>query len=134
MDCIFCRIVAGEIPAEKIYEDDHTIVFLDIAPCNPGHSLVIAKEHYENMEATPEELLYKIISAVKKVGVALKKGLGVEGYNIHVNNDPIAGQVVPHLHFHVIPRVAGDEHKLWKQGMYQEGEMQAVAQKIKIHL
>jgi histidine triad (HIT) family protein len=131
MECLFCRIARGEIPAAKLYEDDKTMAFLDIAPVNPGHALVIAKEHYENIESIPEELLGAVIGTVKKVGAALKNGLGIEGYNIQVNNDPIAGRIIPHLHFHVIPRQAGDGHQLWAQKKYGEGEMEAVAEKIK---
>lgn len=131
MDCIFCKIIKGELPSYKVYEDRHTLAFLDIGPVNYGHTLVVLKKHYANMEEIPEKELKKVITAVKKVGRAIKEGLGVEGYNIGVNNDPVAGQIVPHLHFHVIPRAAGDGLNLWPQGKYGDGEVEEVLSKIK---
>lgn len=131
-DCIFCKIVAGEIPSYKIYEDDSTLVFLDIAPVNPGHVLVVSKKHFANMEEIPGEDLCQLIKAVKKVGQALKEGMGAEGYNINENNDPVAGQIIPHIHFHIVPRRAEDGLKLWPQGKYGEGEAEKILEKIKI--
>jgi histidine triad (HIT) family protein len=131
MDCIFCKIVAGDIPAYKVYEDDQVLAFLDIAPVNYGHTLVIPKEHFANLEEIPEDKLAAVIAGVKKVGQTLKQGLGVAGYNVQINNDPVAGQVVPHLHFHVIPRQAGDGLKLWPQGKYADGEAEEVIERIK---
>lgn len=131
MDCIFCKIVAGEIPSYKIYENEKTLAFLDIAPVNPGHVLVIPKKHYVNFEDIPEDELCEVVRAVKKVGQALKSGLGLSGYNVIENNDPIAGQIIPHLHFHIIPRVEGDGLRLWPQSKYGEGEAEEVLGKIK---
>ena len=130
-DCIFCKIISGEIPSAKVYEDDSVFAFLDIAPVNPGHVLAVTKKHYANIEETPEEDLCALMKAVKRIGSAIKAGLGAEGYNLNENNDPIAGQVIPHLHFHVIPRRSGDGLKLWPQGKYEEGEAENVAEKIK---
>ena len=130
MDCIFCKIIAGEIPSFKVYEDESVLAFLDIAPVNPGHTLIVPKKHYENMEEIPEDELSWLAVAIKKVGKAVKDGLGAEGYNITENNDPIAGRIVPHLHFHVIPRREGDGLKLWPQGKYGEGEAEEVARQI----
>lgn len=131
MDCIFCKIVRGDIPSFKVYEDDNTLAFLDINPVNHGHTLVISKEHYVNFEDINENELSILIRTVKKIGQALKKGLGVEGYNVQVNNDPIAGQIIPHIHFHVIPRVKDDGLSLWPQSKYGEGEAEGVVKKIK---
>lgn len=130
MDCIFCRIIAGEIPSTKIYEDDNVLAFLDIAPVNPGHTLVIPKNHYANLEEVPVDVLGEVIKAVKKIGQALKIGLNVKGYNVIENNDPIAGQIINHLHFHIIPRHENDNLHLWPQQEYQAGEMDEVAEKI----
>jgi histidine triad (HIT) family protein len=132
MSCIFCKIIAGEIPSYKVYEDDNSLAFLDIAPVNPGHTLVVSKKHFVNLEDTPEGILCQVISAVKKVGRAIKDGLGAEGYNINVNNDPVAGQIIPHLHFHIIPRRDGDGLKSWEQGKYKEGKAEEISKKIKI--
>lgn len=132
-NCIFCKIVAGEMPGFKIYEDEHALAFLDIAPIRPGHTIVIIKKHYENMEDIPENDLFFLMKALKKVGKSIKDGLGVEGYNIFENNDPVAGQIVPHLHFHIIPRKTGDGLQLfeiWDQRKYNEGEAENVAEKI----
>lgn len=129
--CIFCKIISGEIPSYKVYEDDRTMAFLDVQPVNPGHTLVVPKKHYENMEDVPVAELTALILAVKKVGRLLKDKLGVPGYNLGENNDPIAGQIVPHLHFHVMPRRAGDGHELWKQGKYQAGEREEIIKKLK---
>lgn len=130
-ECIFCKIVAGTLPSHKIYENDKVLVFLDIAPVHPGHILVIPKEHFANLEEIPSDLLGDVIKVVKKIGLALKKGMGYDGYNIQENNDPIAGQIVPHIHFHIIPRIKGDDLKLWSQKEYKDGEAQEVLEKIK---
>jgi len=130
-DCIFCKIIAGEIPSYKIYEDQNVLAFLDIAPVNPGHTLVITKNHYANLEEIPEAELAELIKVVKKIGQALKDGLKVSGYNVQENNDPSAGQIIPHIHFHIVPRQKGDGLNLWPQGKYQENEAQEVANKIK---
>ena len=130
-DCMFCKIIAGEIPSYKIYEDEDTLAFLDIAPVNYGHTLVVTKKHYANMEEISDDDLCKLIKAVKKVGKAIKEGMGAEGYNINENNDPVAGQIIPHIHFHVIPRKENDGLHLWPQGKYREGEAGKTAEKIK---
>lgn len=130
MSCIFCKIIGGEIPSHKVYEDDKNLAFLDISPVNPGHILVIPKKHFSNMEEAPENDLCELMKAVKKVGRAMKDGLGADGYNINVNNDPVAGQIIPHLHFHIIPRTEGDGLKLWAQSKYKEGEAEETAKKI----
>ena len=132
MDCIFCRIVEGKIPCYKIYEDGEVLAFLDIGPVNYGHTLVIPKAHHKNIEEIQEELLGKLIAVVKKVGKSIKENLGSEGYNVSVNNDPVSGQLIPHLHFHVIPRAQGDGLKLWPQGKYGDGEAEEVRAKLEL--
>jgi histidine triad (HIT) family protein len=130
-ECIFCKIVRADIPSYKIYEDDYTLAFLDIAPVSKGHTLVIPKKHYANFEDIPEEELCALIKTVKKIGGMLKEGLGVFGYNMQVNNDPIVGQIIPHIHFHLIPRKEGDGLQLWPQGGYDPGEAEKIAEKIR---
>ena len=132
MSCIFCKIIAGEIPSFRVYEDENTLAILDINPVNPGHTLVLSKKHLANIEAADETALCQIMKTVKKVGESLKKNLAVAGYNVLENNDPIAGQIVPHLHFHVTPRTANDGLKLWPQKKYASGEAEAILNKIKI--
>jgi histidine triad (HIT) family protein len=109
-DCIFCKIVAGEIPSSKVYEDADTIAFLDISPITKGHTLVIPKEHHDPLMATPADVLAKLIEVVKQVAVAQSGALDADGINVTQANGSLAGQVVPHIHFHVIPRFGGDEH------------------------
>lgn len=133
MSCIFCKIINGEIPSYKVYEDEQTLAFLDINPVNSGHTLVVPKKHYANIEAADEETLSQVIRVVKKVGLSLKKNLAVAGYNVQVNNDPAAGQAVFHLHFHVTPRIANDGLKLWPQKKYEPGEAETILNKIKIN-
>lgn len=128
--CIFCKIINQEIPAHKVYEDEKVLAFLDIQPVNPGHTLVIPKTHYQNLEEISEEDLTHLIIAVKKVAQLLKDKLQISGYNIHENNDPVAGQVVPHLHFHIIPRVPGDNLHHWPAQDYQAGEAESILEKL----
>lgn len=130
--CIFCKIINKEIPCHQVYEDKKVIAFLDIKPVNPGHVLVLPKEHYQNLEAITPEDLTALILAVKKIGARVKDKLGVPGYNVTVNNDPVAGQIVPHLHFHVIPRHAGDGHVMWPQSEYGLGEAEEIAKKLSL--
>jgi len=132
MDCIFCKIVAGVVPSHKVYEDEDTLAFLDIAPFNPGHTLVISKKHYANLEEIPEEELCKVMKTVKKIGKIIKIGLGAVGYNVISNNDPVAGQLVPHLHFHIVPRTEKDGFKGWPRGKYSEGETEEIIKKLSI--
>lgn len=131
MECVFCRIVANDIPSYKIYENEDVLAFLDIAPVNPGHALIIPKKHYINMEDIEEDILYKLMHVVKKVGKAVKDGLSVDGYNIILNNGKVAGQMVNHFHFHIIPRTEGDGHSLWAQGKYEGKEASDTIAKIR---
>ena len=130
-NCLFCKIVAGEIPAEKVYEDADTLAFLDIKPVNPGHTLVIPKDHYENVFEAPEEVWGKVMQSVKKVAHAMKNGLPVDDLNIAMNNGKHAGQVIFHAHVHVIPRYEGDGFELWHGKDYAEGQSKIIAEKIK---
>jgi len=130
MDCVFCKIIEGKIPSYKVYEDEKTLAFLDINPANPGHTLIVPKEHFANMEDAPEEVICAVMKTAKIVGKAIKAGLGVGGYNLMENNDPIAGQIIPHLHFHLIPRLKNDGLKLWPQKKYNEGEAEEIRDKI----
>ena len=103
-ECLFCKIVRGEIPAKKVYEDDVSFAFLDINPRNPGHTLVIPKEHYETILDMPEGEAGEYFKSVKKVAALVKNGVNAQGLSISSSNGQAAGQVVSHQHFHVIPR------------------------------
>ena len=130
-NCIFCKIIAGEIPSTKVYEDDKVLAFLDISPINPGHTLVIPKEHYETLVDLPDEELAGLMPVAKNIGQAIMSKLGADGFNIGLNNGKAAGQEVDHVHFHVIPRHQGDGLKHWPSQEYAEGESEKVADKIK---
>lgn len=133
MDCIFCKIVKGELPSTKVYEDTDVLGFLDIKPVNPGHTLVIPKKHYVNIHDMPDELFGKVAIAAKKVADALLK-IGVKGVNIGMNNGEAAGQVVFHAHVHVMPRYGKDAFSLWVGKEYDGDERKVVAEKIKTSL
>lgn len=107
-DCTFCKIVRGEIPAQKIYEDDSSFAFLDIHPLADGHTMVIPKAHYEKLEDMPLQKAGKIFEAVRKVTEAVQKALNAPATTIGINNGKAAGQVVPHVHIHIIPRFPSD--------------------------
>jgi len=131
MDCLFCKIAAGEIPAQKLYEDDEIMAFLDIFPATAGHTLVMPKAHYADLPETPDGLLEKMIRAVRKLSPAILEGLGSQAFNLVVNNGKLAGQVVPHVHFHIMPRYPDDTIKVnIPQQPYPEGEIELVKQKI----
>ncbi|WP_018124322.1 HIT family protein [Desulfovibrio oxyclinae] len=130
-DCIFCRIAAGEIPSAKVYESETVLAFLDIAPVNAGHALVLPKAHYETLWDLPAELGEDLLRAVKSVADAVKVETGAQGLNLMQNNYEAAGQLVPHVHFHLIPRFDDDGLKLWPQKPYgDEAEMRQLAERI----
>ena len=129
-DCIFCKIIKGEIPCSKIYEDDKAFAFLDIAPVNKGHALVIPKEHHETFEDLPDDLLEYLTNLVRKVSKSVKQGVNADGYNIGMNIGKAAGQLVFHAHWHIIPRFNDDGLKTWPQKEYKEGEMDKFKEQI----
>lgn len=131
-NCPFCKIIRGEISADKIYEDEHVFAFLDNAPNNLGHSLVIPKEHFENIYTTPDTVLENLITATKKISIAIKKGVGAQGINIANNNESASGQVVFHIHIHIVPRYKDDGFKHWPgKSNYSPEETREAAGKIK---
>ena len=133
VDCIFCKIIKGEIPCAKVYEDKFTLAFLDINPATPkgGHILVLPKKHYELITDLPEEEFNHLCKTIKKISEALLK-YG-EGLNIIQNNKKVAGQLIPHIHFHLIPRFEKDNVVLnyWKTHKYNDNELKDVSEKIK---
>jgi histidine triad (HIT) family protein len=132
MNCIFCKIVSGEIGAKKIYESSRIISFLDISPANKGHALVVTKKHYETIFEASDEDLKELIVAVKKVSNAIMKATGASGINILCNIGEDAGQVVKHFHIHIIPRFKDDGIDFgYEPKKYSEGEMETLCNKIK---
>jgi histidine triad (HIT) family protein len=107
-DCIFCKIVRGELPAHKVYEDATSFAFLDIRPLADGHTMVIPKAHYERLQDVPIAEAGRLFEAVHKVAGAVQSALDAPATTIGINNGKAAGQVVPHLHIHIVPRHAHD--------------------------
>ena len=132
-DCIFCKIVAGEIPSTKVYEDAEILAFIDIGPIVKGHTLVIPKRHMDPITEAPPGVLARVMHVVQKVAQAQLNGLKADGVNVMQCNGKAAGQVVPHLHFHVIPRYETDGHHWnWNAKEYGDpAEMVEFADKIK---
>ena len=134
-DCIFCKIIAGEIPAEKVYEDKRIVAFLDMHPVNIGHTLVLPKAHYTNIYDTPDEEMERMSIVIKKLSIAIKKAVHADGINIEMNNEPVAGQLIFHTHIHIVPRFEGDGFQHWHGPRpYHEGEMAGTRKKIQEEL
>ena len=134
-DCLFCKMVAGQIPVTKIYEDDIVLSFLDIGPISDGHTLVIPKQHYEKIHLCPPELLAQVTLRFGNIAEAVSVAMNSEGYNILCNNGRAAGQVIDHLHFHIIPRMTGDGvFNSWPSYKYSEGQIDTIAEQIRKNL
>jgi len=126
MECIFCKIVAGEIPSYKIYEDDKMLAFLDINPVTSGHTLLIPKEHFQAMVDTPDELISHLYIRAKKLIKAIKKAMNADYVVVSV-----VGVDVPHFHIHLIPRNFNDGLAgSWPTKKYEEGEAGNIAKRI----
>ncbi len=123
-DDLFLKIIKGELPSYKIYEDEHTYAFLTIGPNTKGHTLVIPKKYAENIYDIDEDSLSHVIKSVQKVAKLLKESLKADGIKIAQNNEVAGGQAVFHLHFHVIPRYSGD-------GLTDWGENKVLAENLK---
>lgn len=131
MDCIFCKIVNGSIPSQKVYEDSEFLAFLDIHPVNKGHLLVIPKEHHETIVDVPPELLSRLMLVVQQAAEAVRQVTHADGFNIVQNNYRAAGQEVPHIHFHIIPRFSDDGLRHWPSKSVSDEEMSSIRQKLK---
>ena len=132
-NCIFCKIVRGEIPSFKIYEDEKTYAFLDIADDYEGHTLVIPKEHHTSSATIPEATCGRMFHVGSRIGVALKRALDADAFNLHLADGSCAGQVVMHAHLHVVPRSADDSfHWNWRQLKYEsDAARDEIAEKMR---
>jgi histidine triad (HIT) family protein len=130
-ECIFCKIANKEVPAHIVYEDSGHMAFLDRSPVTPGHTLVITKTHCLNMLDASDDSLQKLAVVVKKVARAVLKGAEAHGVNVSMNNGKAAGQLVQHVHWHVIPRFINDGLRHWPHGSYKEGQADEVAKRIR---
>ena len=134
-NCIFCKIIGGEIPSSTIFEDEDFKVILDINPSAKGHALILPKQHYANLYELPEELAAKAMGLAKKLAAHMTEKLDCDGLNLLQNNGAVAGQTVFHFHLHLIPRYKdGDNRDLltWNQLTYQEGEADRIAELIRL--
>jgi histidine triad (HIT) family protein len=130
-DCIFCKIINREIPSNIIYEDEDSLAILDLRPVSKGHSLVMPKKHTEDFIGTDDETLQKIMPKVKKVAAALTKVTSAAGINITTKNGAAAGQVIFHLHFHLIPRYRSDGLQPWPHHESEPKTREELAEEIK---
>lgn len=131
IECIFCRIVAGSQPSVKILDTPRVLAFLDIAPVHPGHTLVVSREHYQNLLDLPDPLWLEMGQACRRVAQALQQVFQTPGFNLGMNNFAAAGQEVFHAHMHVIPRFFGDGLRLFPQKFYKGGEMEEVGRRLR---
>jgi len=118
-ECIFCKIKKREIPSRIIFEDDFTLAFLDISPISTGHTIIIPKNHYSNLEDIPSNELSELYKTVKKLAIRIHKNLKIDGYNILQNNFKAAGQDILHFHVHIIPRKYDDDKVRFKKPRIQ---------------
>lgn len=134
--CIFCRIIGGEAPAHKVYEDERVLAFLDIYPSAPGHTLIIPKAHVARVEDLSEEDAAALFRALHRLVGRIQAAVGAPASTIGVNNGPESGQEVPHVHIHVIPRFRGDRGGII-QGIARSGrrpsgeELRRIAERIR---
>lgn len=130
--CLFCKIIAGEVPSAKIYDDTSVVSFLDINPVNIGHTLVVPKKHFATLHDIPDETLTPLMQTVRRLADAIKAAVNADGINIEMNNGEAAGQIIHHAHIHIVPRYKGDGFTHWKGARgYADGEIQEVLGKIK---
>lgn len=134
MNCVFCDIITKKIPSQIVYENDNLLAFLDIKPINPGHTLVVTKEHHADILETPAHILSDLILASQKVGDAVMQAMKADGFNIGVNTKSAAGQAVFHTHFHIIPRFEKDGLKHWPHKKLTENQMEIACKDIKSRL
>lgn len=130
MDCIFCKIVEGQIPCHKVYETDEVLAFLDIGPVSEGHTLVIPKTHAENLSAGSSEDAAHLMRVVHDIAPKILQAVGAAGYNLGMNHGSVADQDVFHTHLHIMPRKHGEPRSFTKTHPSHD-ELKAVAEKIR---
>ncbi len=134
-ECIFCKMVAGSIPTARVYEDEAVLAFLDVGPLSDGHTLLIPKRHYARIDDCPEGVLAAFCSRLGKVARGVVAAVNADGYNTLCNNGRAAGQLVEHVHFHIIPRHTGDGiFPNWPAYRYPQGRIEALAARIRENL
>ena len=133
--CVFCKIVSGAIPSAKVMEDEWALAFLDIGPLAKGHLLLIPKEHFVTADQMPAALAGAVLKHLPALVRAVQASVGCQGVNVLQNNGRVAHQLVPHVHFHIIPRTGGDEfHFNWPADSYTPGEIDRLADAVRQRL
>lgn len=133
-DCIFCKIILKEIPADFIYENDHIVAFLDIRPVAVGHTLVVPRRHFRDVFDTPSEVLSEVATKIPKIARALLDATGSHAFNIGVNTGAEAGQIIFHNHWHLIPRYKNDGLHHWPHKENAPEDLRALAEKVREEL
>lgn len=131
-DCLFCKIIAGAIPSSKVYQDEQVFAFMNLQQKNPGHTLVIPKDHYRNIYDIPEEVAGYVAQVGVRLSKAIKAAFGPVGMNTLQNSEPAAMQSIFHYHLHLIPRYEGDDlFAIWRSPAASPEELTINAQKLK---
>lgn len=133
-DCVFCKIIAERVPSYKVYEDDAVFAFLDVSPASEGHTLVAPKKHFNRFTDMDKESVASLFEAARKITAAAEKTFSAGGSNIGINDGKVAGQEIPHVHVHVIPRRKGDGGRGIKSIVWTEPDtanLKEVAEKIR---
>lgn len=121
-DCIFCKIANGEIPSRSLYEDDEFKVIMDLAPATKGHSLILPKNHFNNLYELPDETASKAMMLAKKMATVMTEKLSCDGFNLVQNNGECAGQTIFHFHLHLIPRYLDDDQNILFEATHPSAE------------
>lgn len=130
-DCIFCLIANGDIPSNTVYEDEYFRAILDLSPAAKGHTLLLPKEHAEDLFSLPDEAAARVMPTAKRIAKAVMKAMNADGVNIVQNNGEAAGQTVKHFHLHIIPRKTGDNAMpLWTPGKSDPEEQKKIAEAV----
>lgn len=131
MDCLFCEIVSGAVPSDRVYEDEKSIAFMDIFPVSRGHVLLVPREHALTITALSPESLHHLFDALQKLAPAVLRVVGATSWNLAQNNGSLAGQAVGHVHVHIIPRFPNDGLALWPKIDISGEERAAIAAHIR---
>jgi len=131
-NCVFCKICAGQIPSERIFESDSVLAFLDINPLHEGHAVVVHRDHAATLDGMTPEAVGAVARVIRELAPRIAQVLGAPGYNVLLNNGAAAGQVVPHVHFHIVPRNEGDGLGYrWKAQPADPAQLAALGQRIR---
>ena len=131
-NCVFCKIIAGQIPSLRVFEDEAVLAFLDIGPLAEGHLLIVPKEHHEHLEDMPETAVCGLTRHLPRLVKVVMKVVNAQGCNVLLNNRKVAGQDVPHVHWHIVPRVDSDGLGYrWKASRYPSGRAERIQQSIR---